>query len=692
MKANLTRACGLLLTAALLLTSMAACSKPAEDASSSPASGLTSAPSGDASIDDIFSESSEPAGSASSDASAAPDSSSHSTTTSKNPSGQTPTTKPDTSTSSSDYYVRSTGKVYQNMSFTYEQLPAAYTVNNAYGVQNLGLMQLEEYPIDGVYDNAFNILYVDGVYKMWWCRACPFDTIWYAESKDLKNWYNAQCIIDLKDYQTEYVKEMMSWPSVLYVDGKYHMFFEAPAKIAESGEYSNNIFYASSKNGIDWTFYPNNKDPQPVIVNPNVKEGVYGVGQPKAFYKDGYFYVCYTDASSSGGDIRIARSKGNGFSFEGTVSTHTKLISSVAGAAIRYNQANNKYYMVFTMSSTQSDNKYNDNIYMMESSDLYKWPCTTRAQALKNAACLSNTKDVTKKSNVDFVTNEYGIVTDENMFMVYMNGVMPSENEDHRNTHTTWDGKLAVVTAGSKYNKGFTLPNGKTASAANLKWYYDQAAAWKRPSITGAKGTPAIDGAKDSVYNSGTEALLETVTWSYEDCKPTKTTGSVRTAWDADALYVYAEVKDATGVHTDAVIDKPGNLWRNDSIVVFVDVPNTLTGTTNHETLTPLSYMVILDASGKWIVKDSGENDMSSDFQGLTVSTKKTSSGYVIEAKIPWYSAVKSQIAAGKKIGIDFSINDNFGTDGDREAQVYWSDYAGDSFLYLDRYGELTLK
>lgn len=396
MKTNLTRACGLLLTAALLLASMAACSKPAEDASSSPASGLTSAPSGDASIDDIFSESSEPAGSASSDASAAPDSSSHSTTTSKNPSGQTPTTKPDTSASSSDYYVRSTGKVYQNMSFTYEQLPAAYTVNNAYGVQNLGLMQLEEYPIDGVYDNAFNILYVDGVYKMWWCRACPFDTIWYAESKDLKNWYNAQCIIDLKDYQTEYVKEMMSWPSVLYVDGKYHMFFEAPAKIAESGEYSNNIFYASSKNGIDWTFYPNNKDPQPVIVNPNVKEGVYGVGQPKAFYKDGYFYVCYTDASSSGGDIRIARSKGNGFSFEGTVSTHTKLISSVAGAAIRYNQANNKYYMVFTMSSTQSDNKYNDNIYMMESSDLYKWPCTTRAQALKNAACLSNTKDVTK--------------------------------------------------------------------------------------------------------------------------------------------------------------------------------------------------------------------------------------------------------------------------------------------------------
>ena len=590
------------------------------------------------------------------------------------------------------HYQHSTGKTFQNMTFTYKAVSAAFDVKKTYTVQELGLMQLEDYPIDGVYDNAFNILYINGVYRMWWCRACPFDTVWYAESKDLKNWYNAQCVIDLHGVQTTYMKEMLSWPSVLYVDGKYHMFFETPAKIAESGEYSNNILYATSKDGLKWTFYPNNKDPKPVIVNPNVREGVYGVGQPKAFYKDGYFYVVYTDATSGGGTIRVARSKGNGYSFEGTVASHTKLLTNVAGAAVRYNKTTNKYYMMFGISETQSDGVYNDNLYIMESSDLYNWPCKTRAEALTNAACVTRLKDVTKKSNIDLVTDACGIVSGEDMYVVNMVGKMPKQTEDHRNTHTTWDGRLGIISTGSKYGKTPTLPNGKTGTAANLKWYEDRVAAWKRPSAEAAKGTPKIDGTRDAVYGSGKAAKAETVTWSYEDCKPTKTTGKIEAAWDENALYLYAEVKDANGVFTNATIDKPGNLWRNDSIVAFIDVPNTMTGTENKETLTPLSYMVIVDAAGKWVIKDSGENVISSEFSGVQTSAKKTSAGYVIEAKIPWYPVVQSQIKAGKKIGIDFSINDNFGTSADREAQVYWSDPTGDSFLYLDHYGELTLK
>lgn len=488
MKATLRIGCGLLLATALLLTCIPSCGRnpdvPSSDVTSGTA-GVTSSTSGDASVDSAFSESDVSA------VSSAPESVGGSTTaTQKAPDKKPTATKPSTSASSKEYYVRSTGKFFQNMTFAYKSPEAAYTVDGKYGVQDLGLMQLEDYPIDGVYDNAFNILYVDGVYRMWWCRACPFDTVWYAESKDLKNWYNAQCVIDLHGYQTNYVKEMLSWPSVLYVNGKYHMFFEAPAKIAQSGEYSNNVFYATSKDGKSWTFYPNNKDPQPVIVNPNVKEGVYGVGQPKAFYKDGYFYVTYTDASSTGGDIRIARSKGNGFSFEGTVATHSKLISGVAGAAVRYNQANNKYYMLFSISETQSNNVYNDNVYMMETADLYKWPCTTRAQALSKAACLTKPKNVTKKSNVDLVTNEHGLVTGETMYLMYMEGVMPSASEDHRNTHTTWNGHIAALAVGAQYNKGYTLPNGKAASASTLKWYYNEVATWEAPRHHRREGLP----------------------------------------------------------------------------------------------------------------------------------------------------------------------------------------------------------
>ena len=592
-----------------------------------------------------------------------------------------------------DYYTNSRGKVFQEFTFDYEKVAASYDVNGQYTIQDLGSMQLEEYPIDGVYDTAFNVIKVGDTYKMWWCRACPFDTIWYAESKDMKNWYNAQCVIDLNGYETTWVKQMLSWPSVLYVNEKYHMFFEAPAKIADSGEYSNNIFYATSKDGLNWTFYPNNKDPQPVIKDPVVREGVYGVGQPKAFYKDGYFYVTYTDASQNGGNIRFARSKGNGYSFEGNSAyDHTMLISNVAGAAMRYNTATDKYYLMFTMSSTQSNGVYNDNLYMLESSDPYTWPYTTRAQALSKAPCLSDPSVVTKKSNIDLVTDAAGIVTDENMVLVYMDGVMPSESEDHRNTHTTWDGHIAAVGVGSQHGKTLILPNGKEATEENLKWYYDQVATWRRPSVSVAAGTPVVDGEKDPVYDNSETILAETVTWSYEYSKPTATTGKVQAVWDSEALYVYAEVMDSTGPYTGYPLEKPANLWRNDSITFFIDVFDTKTGTTNSETLTPLSFMVIIDASGTMVFKDSSEGVVSNEFSGYEAKTKTISGGYVIEAKITWYSFVKDRVQSGKTIGFDIQINDSINDTVGRQSQVYWSDFTGDSFLYLDRWGQLKLQ
>ena len=592
-----------------------------------------------------------------------------------------------------NYYQNSTGKVFQNMTYTYDELPKSYNVSSTYKVQDLGKMQLEDYPIDGVYDNAFNCIKVGDTYKMWWCRACPFDTIWYAESKDMKNWYNEQMVIDLYGYSSKYMHSMLSWPSVLYVDGKYHMFFEAPGKEDEVGEYSNSIFYAMSKDGINWTFYPDNKNPQPVIKDPTpAGQRSYGVGQPKAFYKDGYFYITYVDATTSGGNVRIARSKGNGYSFEGGVYDHPMLLEGGAGAAIRYNSVTNKYYFMITASETQSNGVYNDTLFIMESDDIYNWPYKTGAQLRAKGSRLSLASDVMKKSNIDLVTNELGIVDTENMILMWMEGVMPSATEDHRNTHTTWEGRIAVIGVGSKYGATLTLPNGKTCNDTNLKWYRDKISVWTRPVIEAAQGTPTIDGNKDSLYNKGTTALVETVTWSYEYSKPTDVTGKVNVVWDQNAMYVYAEIKDPTGPYTGYNLEKPGNLWRNDGITVFVDVMDTKTGTNNYEVLTPLSFMVMIDASGTVVVKDSGENVCTDEFAGYEVKTKKISGGYVIEAKIPWYFMVQTMVKEGKTIGFDIQINDSFNDTVGRQAQVYWSDYTGDSFLYLDRWGQVILK
>lgn len=698
-----------LILAAAMLLSMAACSgDPAESGVSS--GGTAPSQTGTTiEIDDIFND---PTGDVTSPTvtggtaqSTAADGSNGGQTqnkTNKNP-GNTPTNKPTNpggQTGTSSRYTNSRGKVFQNMSMSYEKLPAAYTVNNTYKIQDLGQMQLEEYPMDGVYDHSYDIMKVGDTYKMWWCRACPHDTIWYAESKDLKNWYNAQRVITLKDVSLPKIKAMLAVPSVLYVGGRYHMFFEAPAELADSGEYSNNVFYATSKDGIDWTMYPNNSNPQPVIKDPNPRVGVYGVGQPKAFYKDGYFYVAYTDASDSGGKIRLARSK-NGYEFEGEVKDHPLLISDVAGAAVRYNAKENKYYMTFTISSTENG-VYNDNVYIMESSDGVNWPCKTREEALAKATVLTKKNDVQKKANTDFVTNEQGIIDSDTMYFVYMNGVMPKEGEDHRNTHTTWDGHFLAINTGKNLNSDIILPNGNKLSSKTLEYYADQKAAWKRPSINASYGKAAIDGNLDDGYKKGSAAKVETVIWNWDDCAPTDTTATVYFMWDENNLYMHAAVKDSLINAKNVQLDKPGNLWRKDGLDLFIDVPNTMEGG-NGVSLTPMTFMVGMAADGTSIVKDNRETVITDELSGMKTTVKTVSGGYNLEAVIPWHSLVKGMIKEGKEIGLDICINDNKGDSkqkstpywdkgtGSRMSMVYWSDYKGEAFQYLDRYGNVKL-
>lgn len=574
---------------------------------------------------------------------------------------------------SSEHYAHSADKSFQNMSFTYSPLPGAVTIKGQYGYQSLGTMQLEDYPIDGVYDQAFNCIKVGDTYKMWWGRACPYDTIWYAESKDMKNWYNAQCVIDLKGYRTTWIKEMLLWSSVLYVDGRYHMFFETPASFDEQGEYNNNICYATSKDGIRWTFYPDNENPQPVIKNPSTTRS-YGVGQPKAFYKDGAFYIVYTDASDGGGRIRVAKSEGDPFHF-GEVSSHPVIMSGVAGASVRYNETTGKYYMlVSTDVNTGSGNSM--GIYIQESEDLYSWPYSSVSRLKIKGGVVVAPEEISKKANPDFVTNDKGIVIGENMIFMYMDGEMPAVAEDHRNTHTTWDGCVGVLTVEGAYGKTAVLPNGKKATEQNLVWYQDRVAEWVRPSVTANKGTPAVDGIRDSIYGNS-EALVETVTWADDNSKPTATTGVANMAWDTDALYIFITVKDTTP-------KRNGKLDENDSVTLFVSPQSTDGGKTTAD-----SYWVTVDAAGNYRAVNAEGTDISGALHGFSTKVKTTPDGYSVEIKLPWYGAVKGMVKKNVSVAVDICITDNIGMT--RNARVFWSDYAGSTHSVLDRYGQLTL-
>jgi beta-xylosidase len=109
---------------------------------------------------------------------------------------------------------------------------------------------------------------------------------------------------------TEWIKMHVARPTVVKANGKYFMYFETPATLDNGREYDNNVLLATSTDGINFNYYPNNENPQPIIKQPasSMKKGVYGVGQPSAFYKDGTFYLYYTDAVSGDG-FKVATSK-----------------------------------------------------------------------------------------------------------------------------------------------------------------------------------------------------------------------------------------------------------------------------------------------------------------------------------------------------------------------------------------------
>ena len=171
-------------------------------------------------------------------------------------------------------------------------------------------------------------------------------------------------------------------PTVVFVNNKYYMYLEAPAVGGEGSD--NNVFLATSTDGKKFTLYPSNDNPQPVIRQPEstMNKGLYGVGQPSAFYKDGKFYVYYTDAVGSDG-IRVATST-DGINF-GKYEDHKRVFDR-AGCGVKYNSKTGKFMMLYVVdpSNWNSSLARNETVFLQESSCLlYTSSLTAMSQLLR---------------------------------------------------------------------------------------------------------------------------------------------------------------------------------------------------------------------------------------------------------------------------------------------------------------------
>lgn len=242
---------------------------------------------------------------------------------------------------------------------------------NSMAVTDLGDCLLDAYPYDDKYDWGQSILWDEETqsYQMWWCRNSGYDTIWYAESKDLKHWTNAQKLMTVEQ-DTNWIKMHVGKPSVLKVDGQYIMYFEAPATLLDY-EFDNNVLMARSEDGIHWEMYEGDAgEPYPVIRMTDEQmaasmaqyqaqgNGYYGIGQPSALYHDGKYYV-YCTYSLEQGDRMYVFTSDDGIHF-----SEGQRVFDRANCGVKFNTLTQKFMMAY---------EYTQNgvsrVYYMESDD-----------------------------------------------------------------------------------------------------------------------------------------------------------------------------------------------------------------------------------------------------------------------------------------------------------------------------------
>ncbi len=177
-------------------------------------------------------------------------------------------------------------------------------------------------------------------------------------------------------------------------------------------------------------------------------------------------------------------------------------------------------------------------------------------------------------------------------------------------------------------------------------------------------GTPEIDGEMDKIWMDALEFETKTYVQGIQGA-----TAKVKTLWDDQKIYIYAEVTD------DLFSDAADNAWEQDSIEIFIDQNN---GKTDEYEKDDAQYRVSFKNTQTFGAGASAENIIS--------AAKVVDGGYVVEAAIT-FDAI--QPTNGMFIGFDFQVNNDGNGDGTRDSVVTWNDETGQSYQNTSRLGVL---
>ncbi|HEY7225903.1 MAG TPA: endo-1,4-beta-xylanase [Micromonosporaceae bacterium] len=181
--------------------------------------------------------------------------------------------------------------------------------------------------------------------------------------------------------------------------------------------------------------------------------------------------------------------------------------------------------------------------------------------------------------------------------------------------------------------------------------------------VVQARQAPVIDGTIDGAWADANTVQTDTLQAGDTD----GATANVRTLWQNDTLYVLAEV-------TDPNIDvSSSNAYEQDSVELFIDPGNAKNGSYRDE-----DAQMRINVNN---VHSFGTGDAAAQESRLRSATKRTDTGYVVEAAV----TLLGHAGLGTFQGLDFQVND--GTAGARTSVRSWAEPTGTGYQTTARWG-----
>jgi len=205
------------------------------------------------------------------------------------------------------------------------------------------------------------------------------------------------------------------------------------------------------------------------------------------------------------------------------------------------------------------------------------------------------------------------------------------------------------------------------------------AAAYNTKAIEAVKGTPAIDGKMDDIWNETKKEEVKLVNQTIIPSKST-TTGVCYTMWDDMYFYILIDVRDS------AVFETGGTVAEDiDSVEIGFDELNSKgRGNVCTGAQDPAAGVFRVGVNNQLSgFGNKYENDLLK-FKG---AAKKTNSGYIVEMAIP-FSSLKPE--ANKVVSMEVQINDS-SNGGGRTGLITWNSDQCLGWQDSESHGEVKL-